>query len=83
MSLLWNIVHVPSTENTLPLSSPQGFASFLTLGDWTPFHNIAPDSEVSSSHHLVHMKFYSCFQIVIVRLLGPRRFLIIQSHHCL
>ena len=35
-----------------------GFLSFLTLGDWSSFHNFASDSEVSSSHHLINMKFY-------------------------
>ena len=43
---------MPSTENTLPLSSHNvGFLSFLTLGD-SSFHNFVPDSELSSSHHL-------------------------------
>ena len=81
MSLLWNIIHVPSTENTFPLSS-QRRLSFL-FDAWSPFHNIVPDPEVSSSHHLVNMKFYSCFQLLIVRLLIFRRFLIIQSQHSL
>ena len=67
MSLLWNIIHVPSTENTFPLSS-QRRLSFL-FDAWSTFHNIVPDPEVSSSHHLVKMKFYSCFQLLIVRLL--------------
>ena len=83
MSLLWKIVHVPSTENTLPLSS-QRRLSFLTLCDWSSFHNIAPDPEVSSSHHLMNMKFYSCLQFWIVRLsFVSSRFLIIQSQHSL
>ena len=34
-----------------------GFLSFLTLGDWSPFHNIVPNSGVSSSHHQINMKF--------------------------
>ena len=37
-----------------------GFLSFLTLGDWSSFHNFASDSEVSSSHHLINMMFYRC-----------------------
>ena len=37
-----------------------GFLSCLTLGDWFSFHNVASDSEVSSSHHLINMKFYRC-----------------------
>ena len=45
MSLLWNIIHVPSTENTFPLSS-QRRLSFLSDA-WSPFHNIVPDPEVS------------------------------------
>ena len=40
MSPFGNIVHVPSTENTLPLSSQHSFFPFFTLGDWIPFHNI-------------------------------------------
>ena len=58
MSLLSNIVHVPSTENTLPLSSPRGL-SFLF-----PLHNVALDSVVSSSHHLINVKFLQTFSIV-------------------
>ena len=57
--------------------------SFLTLGDWSSFHNIAPDPEVLSSHNLINMKFYRCLQFVIVRLLGSGRFLIVQWHHSL
>ena len=39
-----------------------GFLYCLTLGDWSSLHNFAPDSEVSSFHHLINMKFYRCFQ---------------------
>ena len=64
--------------------STWAFFPFLTLGDWSPFHNIALDSEVSSSHHLINMKFLQMsFYLLIVRLLGSRRFLIILSHYSL
>ena len=76
MSLLLNIVQVCSTENTLPLS----FLSFLTLGDWSSFHNFALDCEASSSHHLINMKFYRCLQSQITCLpIVSNGFLIVQS----
>ena len=56
------------------------FLSCLTLGDGSPFHNMF-QTEVSSSHHLINMKFHSCLQFVIVRFLGSRRFLIVQCQH--
>ena len=40
-----------------------GLVSFLTLGDSSPFHNLVPGSEVSSSHHLVNVKFHSSLQL--------------------
>ena len=40
-----------------------GLVSFLTLGDSSPFHNLVPGSEVSSSHHLINMKFHSSLQL--------------------
>ena len=49
----------PSTENTFPLSQRRLSFLFLTLGDWSPFHNIVPDSGVSSSHHQINMKFFT------------------------
>ena len=41
-----------------------GFLSFLTLGDYSSFHNFASDSEseVSSSHNLIGMKFHRSLQ---------------------
>ena len=36
--------------------------SSVTLGDCSSFHNFAPDSEVSSSHHLINTKFYRRLQ---------------------
>ena len=41
---------------------PAGFFPFLTLGDWSSFHNFVPNREVSSSHHLINTKFYSRLQ---------------------
>ena len=41
-----------------------GFFSFLTLGYWSSFHNFAPNSEISSSHHLIILKFYRHSSIV-------------------
>ena len=38
--------------------------SFLTLGDWSSFPNIVPNSEVWSSHYVINMKFHSGLQIV-------------------
>ena len=38
-----------------------GFVSSLTLRNWSSFHNIVPGPEVSSSHHLINMKFHSIF----------------------
>ena len=58
-----------------------GFVSFWTNGEWSPFHDIAPDSEVSSSHHLIKMKFNNCLQMLITRFLGSHSFLIIKSQH--
>ena len=40
-----------------------GLVSFLTLGDSSPFHNLVPGSEVSSSHHLINVKFHSSLQL--------------------
>ena len=34
-----------------------GFLSFLTLCDCSSFHNLVPNPEVSSSHHLINMKW--------------------------
>ena len=64
MSLLWNIVHLPSTKkhslSHFPLQV--GFLSLLTLGDCSSFHNFVPNPEVSTSHHLTNLKFYRCLQ---------------------
>ena len=40
----------------LPLKTLSHFPP--TLGDWSFFHNFAQNPEVSSSHHLINMKFY-------------------------
>ena len=78
MNLILNVVHVPSTETklsflfdswwlwkeALPLSSQRRLRSFLTLGDWSPFHNFALDSEISSSHHLINLIFLQTSSIV-------------------
>ena len=45
----------------------EGCFSILILGDWTPFHNIVWDSEVSSCHHLINVMFYSFLQLWIIR----------------
>ena len=55
------------TRSSFPLYL--GFLSFLTLGDYSTFRNLAPDSEVSSSHHLINMKFYRRLQSKITCLL--------------
>ena len=39
-----------------------GSLSFLSLGDCSYLHNFVPDSEVSSSDHLINMKFDRRFQ---------------------
>ena len=82
MSLLWNFCPCAFHWKHSPTSlSALAFFPFLTLGDWSSFHNIALDPAVSNSHHQINMKFYSCLQLLIVRLLASRRFLVIQSQH--
>ena len=49
------------TLSHLPLNV--GFVSFLTLGNWSSFHTIVSDSEISISHHLIIMKFNFSFLI--------------------
>ena len=54
--------------------------SFVTLGDWSSFHNFASDSEVSSAHHLINMKFYRCLPSWITCLsIYSNGFLIVQQ----
>ena len=62
----------------LPLKTPLnvGFLSFLTLGNWSSFHNIAPNPDVWSSHHLINVKFYTCLQLWII---NSASFLCFQS----
>ena len=40
-----------------------GVVSFLTLGDWTPFHKIVPGFEIQISRHLINMKFHRSPQL--------------------
>ena len=42
--------------------STWAFFPFLTLGDCSSFHNFVLECEVSSSHHLINMKFYRRLQ---------------------
>ena len=59
-----------------------GFISFLTLGDWSSFHNFAPNPEVSSFRLCSIWSFYSCLQSQIIRLsIVSSSFLKIQSQH--
>ena len=61
-----------------------GFVSFLTLGDCSSSHNFVMDSEVSSSHHLTNMKFYSCPQSWITRLsIVSNSYKVVQSQNSL
>ena len=52
---------------TLSHLDPRCLSPFLTLGDWSSFHCFVLGFEVSSSHHQINMKFYSCLQSWIVR----------------
>ena len=72
------IVSFGTLSVCLPLGTPLhvGFLSFLTLGNWSSFHNIAPNPDVWSSHHLINMKFYSCLQLWII---NSASFLCFQS----
>ena len=72
----WTLSMCLPLKTLSPFPLNVGVLSFLTLGDCSPFHNIVLDSEVSSSHHLINMKFYSCLLLLIVRLHASRRFLI-------
>ena len=39
-----------------------GFLSFLTLSDWSPFHNIVPDPEVLQTSSIVKNLSVHCFE---------------------
>ena len=68
----WNHFHFPLNV---------GFVSFLTLGNWSSFHNISSDSEVSISLHLITMKSLRSFEFLIVRCsIVSSNFLIMQDH---
>ena len=70
------------TYSHLPLKV--GFLSSLTLGCCSLLHNFVSNSEVSSSHHLINMKFYRRLHSWITRLfIVSDSFLVVQSQDSL
>ena len=70
------------TPSHFPLNV--NFVTFLTHGHNSSFHNFVPDTGISSSHHLINMKFYSCLPSWIIRLsIVSSSFLIVQSQYSL
>ena len=82
MSFLWKSVRVLSTQKTphhFPLNI--GFVSFWLLVTELLSTTSIRALKIPVSHHVIDMKFHCSFQLMIVRLLGSRRFLIVQCHH--